>query len=53
MHGISQKRIKYKAQWTQGIWGGKDTADQDMIIIENEKILKCLLQKAFQDKFGL
>ncbi len=40
MYGISQKRTKYKAQWTRGVWVGKDHADQDMLIIENDKILK-------------
>ena len=40
MHGISQKKANYKAQWTRGIWVGKDSADQDMIIVENDKILK-------------
>ena len=40
MYGISQKKTKYKAQWTRGVWVGKDHADQDMLIIENDKILK-------------
>ena len=40
MYGISQKKTKYKAQWTRGAWVGKDHADQDMLIIENDKILK-------------
>ena len=40
MYGISQKKTKYKAQWTRGVWVGKDHADQDMLIFENDKILK-------------
>ena len=40
MYGISQKKSKYKAQWVKGIWVGKAYADQDILIIENEKILK-------------
>eukprot|EP00434_Breviolum_minutum_P043737 symbB.v1.2.039002.t1/scaffold6288.1/size30759/2 len=40
MYGISQKKAKYKAQWVKGIWVGKDAADQDILIIENDKILK-------------
>ena len=40
MYGISQKKSKYKAQWVKGIWVGKDHADQDILIIENDKILK-------------
>ena len=40
MYGISQKKSKYKAQWVKGIWVGKDCADQDILIIENDKILK-------------
>ena len=38
MYGISQKKSKYKAEWTRGIWVGKDNSDQDMLIIENDKI---------------
>eukprot|EP00434_Breviolum_minutum_P029143 symbB.v1.2.025779.t1/scaffold2336.1/size96545/4 len=40
MYGISQKKSKYKAQWVKGIWAGKYCADQDILIIENDKILK-------------
>ena len=40
MYGIAQKKSKYKAQWVKGIWVGKDHADQDILIIENDKILK-------------
>ena len=40
MYGISQKKAKYKAQWVKGIWVGKDSADQDILIIENDKVLK-------------
>ena len=40
MYGISQKKFKYKAQWTRGVWVGKDHSDQDMLIIENDRILK-------------
>ncbi len=29
MYGISQKKSKYRAQWTKGIWIGKDHADQE------------------------
>ncbi len=46
MYGISQKKSKYKAQWTRGIWVGKDHADQDMLIIENDKILKSKVVRA-------
>ena len=44
MHGISQKKTKYTAQWTRGIWVGKDTADQDMIIIKNDNLEQCVPQ---------
>ena len=52
MYGIAQKKTKYKDQWTRGAWIGKATADQDMIIIETDKILKSRAVRATGGCFG-
>ena len=41
IYGLDGLQPKYKSQWRAGIWLGKDLADQDIVMVNPNEVVRC------------
>ena len=41
VHGLDPLQAKYKSQWRPGVWLGKDSMDHDLVMVNDNEIVRC------------
>ena len=41
VHGLDPLQAKYKSQWRPGVWLGKDNMDHDLVMVNDNEIVRC------------